>query len=399
MNKALATFAFAIGMSLSQGPAVAQQAASSAAPSAPANSASPAAVQPAPPGSPAAALPKVDSVDFLKQNQAERTQVQPGNLSPTWRAVKDGENHYTSLPGVEKGVLVQAKTQFPFQERATTAGEAWRQYRNGPLTNIAGWLLVVAVIAMGVVYKLVGKIRVKGEKTGLVIQRFTPFERMLHWTVALSFLALMISGLVMLFGRYFALPVFGHTFFGWLAYACKNVHNFIGPLFTVSSLVMGIVFLKDNLPRLVDLKWLASFGGLLKKGNSHVSSGRFNAGEKLWFWGGMILLGLVMSASGFVLDMLVPNLQYTRGNMQVAHVIHLVAGALIMVASLGHIYMGTIGMEGAYDAMRHGYVDDTWAKEHHDLWYEDVVSGKVPRVRKPEDQATVLAVPRPAQPT
>ncbi|MGV3743363.1 MAG: formate dehydrogenase subunit gamma [Burkholderiaceae bacterium] len=385
MKKVLANLAFATGLCLCFGAAAAQTTA--AAPSAPV----------AAPAQAAPSAPNVESVDFLKQNQAERSQVQPGNLAPTWRAVKDGEAHYSSLPGPEMGVFIQGKAQFLGQERATTAGEAWRQYRNGPLTNIAGWLLVGAVVLMAIVYFVVGKIRLKEPKTGRVIQRFTPFERILHWTVAISFVALAVSGLIMLFGRYIVLPLFGHTLFGWLAYASKNIHNFVGPLFTVSSIVMGIVFLKDNLPRLVDLKWLTSLGGLLSK--KHVSSGRFNAGEKLWFWGGVIFLGLIMSASGFVLDMLVPNLLYTRGTMQTAHVVHLVAGALIMAASLGHIYMGTVGMEGAYDAMRHGYVDDTWAKEHHELWYEDVVSGKVPRVRKPEDEAPALATPRPAQPT
>jgi formate dehydrogenase subunit gamma len=393
MKKVLANLAFATGLCLCFGAAAAQE-------TAPAQKAATAQqVQPissAPSAQPAPAVPNVESVDFLKQNQAQRSQVQPGNLAPTWRAVKDGEAHYSSLPGLETGVFIQGKAQFLGQERATTAGEAWRQYRNGPLTNIAGWLLVAAVVLMAIVYIVIGKIRLKEPKTGRVIQRFTPFERVLHWTVAISFVALAASGLLMLFGRYIVLPLFGHTLFGWLAYASKNIHNFVGPLFTVSSIVMGIVFLKDNLPRLVDVKWLASLGGLLSK--KHVSSGRFNAGEKLWFWGGMIFLGLIMSASGFVLDMLVPNLQYTRGTMQSAHVIHLAAGALIMVISLGHIYMGTIGMEGSYDAMRHGYVDDTWAKEHHALWYEDVVSGKVPRVRKPEDEAPVLATTRPIQP-
>lgn len=388
MKRTLAHLAFAAGLCLFTGYAAAQAAPQAASPAADPAHKAPAATRAAQP------MPQVEAVDFLNQNQAQRSQVQPGNLSPTWRAVKDGENHYTSLPGVEKGVLIQPKAQFPGQERATTAGEAWRQYRNGPLTNIAGWLLVIAVGLMATAYLVFGPIKLKEPKTGRTIQRFTPFERILHWTVAISFVALAISGILMLFGRYILLPVFGHTLFGWLAYASKNIHNFIGPLFTVSSLVMGVVFLKDNLPRLVDLKWLARLGGMI--GQGHTSSHRFNAGEKLWFWGGMIALGLAMSASGFVLDMLVPNLVYTRGTMQTAHVIHLAVGTLIMVGSLGHIYMGTVGSEGAYDAMRHGYVDDTWAKEHHDLWYEGVVSGKIPRVRVPEDQAPVIGAPKPA---
>lgn len=328
------------------------------------------------------AAPQVDSVDILQQNQAERTQHQPGNLAPTWRKVKDGENHYSSLPGLEKGVLIQGKTKFIGQERETTAGEAWRQYRNGPLTSMGGWLLVIAAAMMAIVYKIFGPAKLKTPKTGRKIQRFTPVERIAHWTVAISFVTLAISGIIILFGKHILMPVFGHTLYGWLAYACKNVHNFVGPVFTVSSIVVFFIFVKDNLPHRSDITWLARAGGAIGKG--HVSSGRFNAGEKLWFWGGMIFLGLIVSASGLFLDMLVPGVDYTRGNMQIANVIHLIAAVLVAAASLGHIYMGTIGMEGSYAAMRTGYVDDNWAEEHHDLWYDDIKSGKIARIRVPE---------------
>jgi formate dehydrogenase subunit gamma len=334
------------------------------------------------------AAPNVQSADILNmnQNQAERTRDQPGNLAPTWRIVKDGQAHYSSLPGAEMGVLIQPKAQFPGQDRATTAGEAWRQFRNGPLTTSGGWLLVLAVLGMVGVYLIFGTSKLKGAKTGRLIQRFTPIERIAHWVAAISFVTLAITGLTMLFGKFVLLPVFGHTLFGWLTYACKNIHNVVGPLFTVSIIVVLLIFVKDNLPQASDIKWLARLGGAV--GKEHVSSGRFNAGEKLWFWGGVALLGLLISASGFVLDMLVPGIAYTRGNMQIAHIIHLVAAVLMTAASLGHIYMGTIGMEGSYAAMRTGYVDDTWARQHHAIWYDDIQSGKVPRVRTDEGVTT-----------
>jgi formate dehydrogenase subunit gamma len=376
MKKWFASLAF--GMSLLAGPVMAQsnEAAKVAAPA------------PAPvAGAPAPAAPNVQSADILNmnQNQAERTRDQPGNLAPTWRTVKEGQKHYSSLPGLETGILIQPKAQFPGQSRATTAGEAWRQYRNGPLTTIGGWLLVAAVVGMAAVYVIFGSSKLKEPKTGRLIQRFTPIERIAHWTVAISFVVLALTGMTMLFGKYVVLPVFGHTLFGWLAYACKNIHNFVGPLFSVSTLVVFLIFVKDNLPHPADIKWVARLGGAI--GKDHVSSGRFNAGEKFWFWGGVVLLGLIVSASGFVLDMIVPGIDYTRGNMQIANLIHLTAAVLVTAASLGHIYMGTVGMEDSYAAMRTGYVDDTWAKEHHDLWYEDIQSGKVARVRVPEDGA------------
>lgn len=334
---------------------------------------------------PTPAAPNVESIDILKQNQAERTRDQPGNLSPTWRIVKEGTKNYSSLPDPEASILIQPHAQFPGQARATTAGEAWRQYRNGPLTNYGGWLLAAAVVGMVAVYLIFGPIRLKETRTGRLIERFTALERITHWTTAISFIVLAVSGLIMLFGKYVLLPVFGHTLFGWLTYALKTVHNFVGPLFTVAVVVMFVIFVKDNLPHASDIKWLARLGGLI--GKEHVSSGRFNAGEKLWFWGGMMVLGLLVSASGFVLDMLLPGIAYTRGNMQIAHVIHLVGALLFVTAAFGHIYMGTVGMEGAYAAMRTGYVDDAWAKEHHDLWYAQIQNGEIPRVRTQEGVA------------
>ena len=345
-----------------------------------------------PPGvtsAPSPGFPGVESDDILKQNQAQRSEVQPGNAAPTWRVIKEGTHNYSSLPALESGVLIQPKAQFPGQARATTAGEAWRQYRNGPLTTYGGWLLIAMLLALTLAYVGLGKIRMKAPMTGRLIERFTSFERIVHWTVAISFVALAFTGIAILFGKYVVLPLFGHTLFGWIVYAGKNIHNFVGPLFAVSLLVMFVTYVRDNLPTLTDLSWLAHLGGLV--GKSHPKAGRFNGGEKVWFWFGVVVLGLVVSASGFVLDMLVPGIIYSRGNMQVANLIHLVGAVLVSVMSLGHIYLGTIGMEGAYAAMRHGYVDDTWAREHHELWYDDVAAGRVPRVRSPEGAAVVGA--------
>ena len=349
----------------------------------------PAAATPAPATAPQG-LPDVQSDDirYLDQNQAERTRVQPGNMAPVYRQIKEGTNNYSSLPALESGVLIQPHAQFPGQARATTAGEAWRLYRNGPLTLYGGWLIIVVFVGIAAFYFSFGSIKLKEARTGRVIERFTSVERMTHWTVAISFVTLALTGLLMLFGKHVVLPIFGHTLFGWIAYACKNVHNFIGPVFTVGLIVMFAIFVRDNFPGKGDIDWVKKLGGA----RGHASAGRFNAGEKLWFWGGVVFLGLIVSASGFVLDMLVPGILYTRGNMQIANVIHLVAAVLIFSASLGHIYMGTLGMEGAYDAMRTGYVDDAWAKEHHDIWYDEVQSGKVPRVRS-KDGDDKVAMP------
>ncbi|HJU71253.1 MAG TPA: formate dehydrogenase subunit gamma [Paucimonas sp.] len=330
--------------------------------------------------------PNVESIDILKQNQAERTRDQPGNNAPTWRIVKEGTNNYASLPAPEAGVLIQPKAQFPGQARPTTAGEAWRQYRNGPLTQIGGWLFILTLAAVAAIYLIKGTIKTREAPTGRLIERFTPGERMVHWTVAISFVLLALSGLMMLFGKHVLMPLFGRALFGWLTWLGKTVHNFAGPVFAVASIVLFILFVKDNLPRAADLKWLAHLGGFFGKGKEP-PSGRFNAGEKIWFWGGLTLLGVIVSAAGLVLDMLVPGIVYTRGNMQVANVVHLIGAVLFLCGAVGHIYLGTIGMEGVYRGMRDGYVDDAWAKEHHELWYEQIQKGEVPRVRSQEGAA------------
>jgi formate dehydrogenase subunit gamma len=338
-----------------------------------------------------ALVPKVESIDILQQNQAQRSRDQPGNAAPVFRTVKEGTKNYSSLPALEAGVLIQPKQRFPLQPRATTAGEAWRNYRDGPLTHLGGWLLLGAAAAIALVYLVVGPTRLKQGRTGRLIERFTSIERLAHWSTAISFLLLALTGLTMLFGKYFLVQVVGHPLFGWFGYVCKNIHNFVGPVFTVSILVTFVIFVKDNFPGRGDLQWLLRLGGMF--GGKHAHAGRFNAGEKIWFWFGVVGLCLIASASGFVLDMLVPGIAYTRGNMQIAHVIHLVAAVLVATMSMGHIYLGTIGMEGAFEAMATGYVDDEWAREHHDLWYDDVQSGRVPRVRTAEGAAHTGVAP------
>lgn len=293
--------------------------------------------------------------------QAERQQTQPYNNAPVWGEVRKGEPQYTSIKGRETGVLVQ------------TFGETWRQLKNGWITPIVGWLVAAVVVVIGAFFKWRGAIKVHDAPTGRLIERFTPFERYVHWTVAISFCILGISGLIMMLGKYVLLPVIGYTLFAWLTQLSKHLHNFVGPVFIVSLLVFIVMFVVDNLPRGYDFKWFAKLGGMIS--GEHVPSGRFNAGEKVWFWIGVVVLSLIVSASGLVLDF--PNFDQVRAIMIQANVVHAVAAGAVMAASLGHIYLGSIGLEGAYDAMRYGYVDEAWAKEHHEYWYNDVKSGKV----------------------
>jgi formate dehydrogenase subunit gamma len=294
--------------------------------------------------------------------QAERQERQPLNNSDVWTDVRRGENPYqtTQVRGVETNVLVQ------------TQGEIWRQLRNGPITVYGGWFLVLVVLALGVFYWWRGKIMLSAPASGRLVERFNPWERIVHWTTAISFVILAASGLIMLFGKYVLLPVFGYTLFSWLAILSKNLHNFVGPLFAVCTVIMFFTFVKDNIWQRGDWEWVRKAGGLFT--GRHVPSWRFNLAEKSWFWLGVTFLGIAVSATGFVLDF--PNFGQGRETMQMTSVIHAIMAVLFVAASLGHIYLGTIGMEGAYESMRQGYVDETWAKEHHEYWYNEIMAGK-----------------------
>ena len=315
---------------------------------------------------------------YAEQTNAERAKVQPRNNAPMWRQVGAGVTGHSSLPvsqSPEAGNLIQSFVQYP-GSRLTNAGEAWREVRNKWLIPYGGSLLLIVVLAIGIFYFSKGMIKNHAPDTGREIERFTPFERAAHWCNAIAFTILGVSGVVMAFGKFFLLPVVGGTLFGWLTYVLKNMHNFAGPLFAVSLAIVFFTFLRDNWPQKGDVNWLLKGGGLF--GGEEPASNRFNAGEKIVFWGGVFFLGLVVVSSGFVLDKLLPGLVYERSTMQIAHMVHAIATVLMMAMFIAHIYLGTIGMQGAYQGMKTGYVDETRAKEHHGYWYDDVKAGKIP---------------------
>jgi len=297
------------------------------------------------------------------KDQQQRAVTQPGNNAPFYREVRGGQSPYTtsSAQGPESGVLVQSW------------GDTWRRVRNGPVTFYGGWLVLLVVASIVGFYAWKGPLKLHERPTGRLIQRFSDWERIVHWTVAISFCVLGLSGLIMFFGKYVLLPVIGYTLFAWLTSLSKNLHNFIAPVFIVSVAVMIVMWLRDNLPRSYDWQWFAKSWAFLTRGE-HIPSGRFNAGEKVWFWAGVVVLSIGVAWSGLIL--LFPNFDQTRGTMQVAWIWHVAAALVYIALSLGHIYMGTIGVEGAYGNMRNGYTDESWAKEHHSIWYEEAKSGR-----------------------
>lgn len=324
---------------------------------------------------------------YAAQTNGQRAKVQPGNNAPMWRQVSSGVTGYSSLPkseAPEAGNLIQAFVQYP-GSRLTNAGEAWRQVRNQLIIPYGGALLLIVLAAIALFHWRIGPMKVKDEPTGRLVERFTPLERSAHWANAIAFSVLAISGVVMAFGKFFLLPVMGTTLFGWLTYVLKNVHNVAGPLFAVSLLIVIATFMRDNLPAKGDLHWMLKGGGILS--GREIDSGRFNAGEKITYWGGVFVLGLIVVASGLFMDKVLPGLVYERASMQVAHMVHAVSNIAMLCMFLGHAYMGTLGTKGAYEGMKTGYVDEAWAREHHALWLEDIKSGKIPAQRSPSGVA------------
>ena len=302
---------------------------------------------------------------------AGSTATKDWNNPPAWSDV-ERTPQYASIPGRETNVLIQ------------DSGKQWRKLHNGPVTFYGGIVILVVPALLLLFYLAKGPIKTREKPTGRVIERFNGAERVAHWTMAISFVALALTGLTILFGKHVLLPWLGYSVFATITEIGKNIHNFVGPLFIFSLVVLVVMFVKDNLWRPYDREWLKNFGGMLS--GKHIAAGRFNAGEKIWFWGGVIVLGVVIAISGTV--ELFPNWNTSRELMGQFNLIHAIAACIFIAISFTHIYLGTVGMEGAYKAMREGYVDESWAKEHHELWYDDVKAGKRPE--------KVIGAPQPA---
>ena len=275
-----------------------------------------------------------------------------------WRDVRQREQALagtTQIKGVDSEILINAY------------GEDWRQFRMQQLIPYGAALMGIVLAVILLYYLLHGPLRIHGGLSEKKIQRFTVFERTTHWFTVAIFWLLGLTGLILLYGRYVLIPLLGPEGFGVTASACKEAHNLFGPIFLVALLMMLVAFVKDNLYERGDIKWLLKGGGML--GGGHVSAGRFNAGEKIWFWIAMIG-GMVLVVSGLILDFAVFG--QGREVMAISHVLHGIAAVVVIAVSFGHTYLGSVGVEGAFGSMVDGYVDLNWARSHHDRWADEV---------------------------
>jgi formate dehydrogenase subunit gamma len=243
------------------------------------------------------------------------------------------------------------------------AGRTW-DYFHEVLLHWGGAIVILGTIALlALAYLILGRIRIAAGRSGRKILRFKAFERFSHWLTAVSFVILGLTGLNVTFGKLVLLPIVGWDAFSEISEISKYLHNFTAFAFMVGLVLIVVIFFKDNLPEKVDLDWLRQGGGFIK--NKHAPAGRFNLGEKLVYWLSLVA-GIAVSLSGLLL--LFPFYGTDIADMQVAQGAHAVVAVLFVALILAHIYIGTLGMEGAFEAMGQGDVDLNWAREHHDLW-------------------------------
>ncbi|MGB8621597.1 MAG: formate dehydrogenase subunit gamma [Paracoccaceae bacterium] len=326
-------------------------------------------------GDPANAKPSTDQLGTL------------GGVSDPeiWRAIRFHEDKATpSSSSVASPVMIQ------------DGGMAWLDWRAGPLRTYGGYGLLAVIGLLALFFLIRGRVKIEGGPSGITIERFKPVERFGHWLAAGSFVLLAFTGLISLFGRVAFIPLFGKDAFATAAQYNKLIHDNVSWAFMLGLVMIFVMWLAHNIPNRLDLVWLIKGGGLFSK-HSHPSAKKFNAGQKIIFWG-VVILGASISVSGlsllFPFQMPLFGVTFAKLNalgvpgllgmqafptdlapqqeMQFAQIWHAIVGFVMMAMILAHIYIGTIGMEGAFDAMGNGEVDLEWARQHHDLWVEEV---------------------------
>ncbi len=291
------------------------------------------------------------------QKRAESSEQVPG--ASLWRDVRQGNSGVTNSPGAEHGMLINH------------GGEEWRQTRNGAINRYGGWVLGAAVLAIGIVFLTRGRIRLDNGYSGKTVERWTAADRVIHWFVAILFVVLALTGLTLLYGKALLLPWMGKAAFAAWGALAKTLHNYGGPVFAAGLILMIVKWMRFNGFRKVDAVWLAKGGGILTK--AHPSAEYLNAGEKLWYWL-VVLVGMGIVITGLILDF--PNFDQTRATMQLTNILHALFALTLLAVFLGHVYIATLGTEGAMEGMVTGHVDVEWAKQHHDLWYQELTQGE-----------------------
>ncbi len=308
---------------------------------------------------------------------AAATPVFAQQINPTASAVKEQQllqelskiQGRGSIPDVKSYVL-----EHP-------AGRDWRHWHEVTLRWLDAVAILGTILLLVIFYLVRGSVRIERGRSGVKIVRFTAFERFIHWMTAGCFVVQAISGLNITFGRTLLLPLIGPEAFTTWSEAAKYAHNFLSFPFTLGVILIFFMWVGGNIPNAVDVAWAKRGGGVI--GHDHPPAYRFNAGQKAIFWI-QVLGGTAMVISGYLL--IFPFYGTDVGNMQLAEIVHAAIAMLYIAAMLGHIYIGSLGMEGAFEAMGEGTVDLNWAKQHHSLWVEEEMS-------RSKGQARPMATP------
>ena len=312
-------------------------------------------------------------------------QRNPDNsVNPTASSVKEDQllrelnrvQGRVSLPDQKSGIIEQP------------AGRDWRQFHQVTLK----WIGIIAIIGVAagilIFYLIRGMVRIQAGRSGRVIVRFNAFERFVHWMTASCFVILAISGLNITFGKNLLLPLMSPEAFTTWSQTLKYLHNYLSFPFTIGVVLILLMWIGGNVPNRVDREWLRRGGGIV--GDDHPPAYRFNAGQKLIYWI-VVLGGGAVAISGYLL--MFPFYGTGIAGMQLAQIVHGVVAVLFVAAMLGHIYIGTIGMEGAFEAMSEGTVDVNWARQHHSLWLQEEMARTGPNESQPQPRGTPAATP------
>lgn len=300
---------------------------------------------------------------------------QPTSVNPTASAVKEDQ----LLSQLDR---IGGRCTLPDQKACVIeqpAGRDWRHFQEVTLYWIGGIAILGMLVAIVAFYLWRGMIRIEGGRSGRTIVRFNAFERFIHWMTATCFIILAVSGLNVTFGKRLLLPLIGPDAFAAWSQLAKYAHNFLSFPFTVGVVAIFLMWIAGNIPNRTDLEWIRRGGGLI--GNDHPPAYRFNAGQKFIYWV-VVLAGLIVAVTGYIL--MFPFYGTTIAGMQTAQMLHGLVAVLFVAAMLAHIYIGTIGMEGAFEAMGTGHVDVNWAKEHHSLWLQEELARTGGTAAKPQ---------------
>ncbi|MCR9596013.1 formate dehydrogenase subunit gamma [Vibrio alginolyticus] len=293
------------------------------------------------------AMPASAEEQSSKVIQQEITQLAGADY---WREVREGQEGYTTSQSPEHGVLI------------SKPGETWYILKEKWMSP-AGAVAIFGSIAMVIMaYVFVGPLMLSKPRTGKKMKRWSRLDRALHWSMAFTFLTLAFSGLMLVYGKHFLNIVM----------LAKQYHNYMGPLFFILLMLVLFKWWRKSIPNMTDVRWFMKMGGMVGKyKGTHPSAGFSNGGEKAIYWL-LIFFGAIAAVSGLVLDF--PIFGQTRRDMELSNLVHAISALILICGFIFHIYIGLFGMEGALEGMVTGEVDETWAKEHHDLWYEEVKS-------------------------